>query len=185
MPKFLAPLGLASMTIDNLEYTPDEDGFFVVDNEDHQRHAAMHGAVAVTAEMEEAYAIRPGSVAAVLGQFDGISADEAKAKDDRIAELEALLAEKGAPAPTGDADATDAATEGASATGDTSSDDEGGADEDKVGAALADGPNFVEMGRDEMVDWLHSVGVMIPGNVSKEAAAKAIDEVVAEHNAKA
>ena len=50
-----------------------------------------------------------------------------------------------------------------------------------MAAALALNPDFDEMGRDEMVEWLKGVGVVVPSSISKSNARKAIDEAIADH----
>ncbi len=171
----------AFKTSSGTEYTANEDqredGLWEIHPE-HAVEAELHGFTVFDERTLHTHSL----AAPVLGP-DTEVVDEMAAKDARIAELEALLAEKpseGADAP----DATDTPAEGADAPGDASEGAGGtGDDEDKLGAALALEPNFNEMGRDEMVEWLEGVGVSIAANVSTAVARSAIDSTVADYNA--
>lgn len=157
--KMQAPAHIATMNIAGIDYARGEDGMFDV-SLDHVEAAVVLGAVAFDPEHPHVEEIDP--------------------RDAEIASLRARLAAAenaaaGVPAPDVPATPVDA-------TGDTSPSAGGtGETEDKMAAALALEPKFDDMGRDDMVEWLKGVGVVVPANVSKDAARKAIDEAIADY----
>lgn len=158
--KMQAPAHIANFNIDNVEYTRDEEGFFEVKPE-HVETALILGAI-------------PHDPALPPIDF------EADPRDAQIAELHArlALAESAAAAPL----TPPVPEQPADVTGDTSPPAEGTPEtEDKMAAALALDPKFDEMGRDDMVDWLKEVGVVVPANISKADARKAVDEAIADY----
>lgn len=159
--KMQAPANVAHFEVDNVKYERGDDGFFAVDLPDHVDALLRLGAQIVGPD-------------GVLVHNDVPYLDP---KDARIAELEAMLAaaQQAPAAPEVPADPADV-------TGDTSP-PAGGTPEsgDKMAAALALDPKFDEMTRDEMVDWLKGVGVVVPANISKDAALKAIDDAIADY----
>jgi hypothetical protein len=158
--KMRAPAHIAHFNVDNVEYTRNEEGFFEV-KDDHVATALILGIV-------------PYDPATPPVDF------EADPRDAEIAELRArlALAESAAatppapPAPEQPADAQSDTSPPAGGTSETG---------DKMAAALALNPNFDEMGRDDMVEWLKDVGVVVPANISKVDARKAVDEAVADY----
>lgn len=159
--KMQAPANIAHFEMDNVKYERGDDGLFTVELNAHVDAMLRLGAQ-------------------VVGP-DGVPVENnipyLDPKDARIAELEAMLAAaQQAPAapevPATPSDATDDTSPPAGGTPE---------DTDKMAAALALDPKFDEMTRDEMVDWLKGVGVVVPANISKDAALKAIDDAIADY----
>lgn len=189
--KFVAPSEIGHLNFDNVEYERDEDGLFEVKHPDHIAAAHMHGLTPFDPSAPNlGLGVRPDPV---QSDFDkqlfardteivGLNATVAS-KDDEIAQLKAQLA--AAQAATGAQDApggTDAPAGGAAAPGDTS-EKSGGVSEDKdlMAEALAANPNFDDMGRDDLVDWLKGVGVSVPGNLSTDKAREIVDNTIADY----
>lgn len=196
--KMVAPANVSHFDFQGHEYHRDKNGHFNIDSPDHVAAAQMCGAVEYDPKVEDPFA--PPPTERVDGDFDQQLAE----KEARIAELEAKLAETTegrdealqALADAGArADATDVADDADDAPGDTSEDaggaseDAGGASEDstadKVGAYLAEHPDFTgeDLDRDGKVEWLKSVGVVISVSSSKVAAQTAIAETIADYKA--
>lgn len=173
--KMQAPANVAHLEIDNVKYTPDEDGVVVIDNPAHVAAARRHKFRPYDPNRPTADA---PTLAPIASEFDEAMA----AKDAEIAELRRQLAEKSAGEQAPASDATDTAEDADDASGDTSESAGDTTDtEDKMGAALAAKPNFDEMNRDQMVEWLEGVGVVVPANISTAKAREAIDEAVADY----
>lgn len=154
-----APAHIAALNIAGIDYTRGEDGLFDV-SLDHVEAAVILGAVAFDPEHPHVEEIDP--------------------RDAEIASLRArLAAAEGAVAPVA---APEVPATPVDATVDTSPSAGGTAETvDAMAAALALEPKFDDMGRDDMVEWLKGVGVVVPSNISKENARKAIDEAIADH----
>lgn len=186
--KMVAPSEIGHLNFDNVEYERDEDGLFEIKHPDHIAAAHMHGLVPYDPSAPHLGLDAVARVEPVKTDFDEqLSAKDAviSDKDDEIAQLKAqLAAAQAAPvapvAPAG----TDAPAGGAAAPGDTSEKSGGVAEEkDLMAEALAADPNFDEMGRDDLVDWLKGVGVSVPGNLSTDKAREIVDSTIADYKA--
>lgn len=157
--KMQAPAHIAALNIAGIDYHRDEDGLFDVAL-DHVEAAVILGAIAFDPENP------------VVEEIDPRDAEIASLRA-RLAAAEGAAAAVPAPeVPATPVDATDDTSPPAGGTGET---------EDKMAAALALEPKFDDMGRDDMVEWLKGVGVVVPANVSKDVARKAIDEAIADY----
>lgn len=166
--KMQAPANIAHFEFENVKYERDENGHFEVAHPAHVDALLRLGA----------HIVGPG------GETLGDTVPYLDPRDAQIASLQAQLAalQSGATEAPVASDPADIADPVLDATGDTSPPAGGGTDDtDKMAAALALEPKFDDMTRDEMVDWLKEVGVVVPANVSKDNARKAIDEAVADH----
>lgn len=187
--KLAAPDRIASFSFDEVVYERDEKGEFDIVHPDHIAKAKIHGAHDLVAGVDYS----SGPIPDDFGNADKLAAAAAEAarkevvigeKDDEIATLKAQIESLQTAAAV--RQGTDTPGTGSDTSGDTSS-GAGGTGEtvDKLAVALAAKPNFDEMDRDAMVDWLASVEITIPGNTSKDNARKAIDDLVADFNKKA
>lgn len=186
MPKFTAPEVIGHLEYDNVTYERGEDGLFTINHPDHVASARIHGLKEVDPNNPQL------PLDEVVGRVASSYEEELAAKNSRIAELEALLAGSGgaaelAPTETlGGPGATDtpadtgAASESTSpATGGTT--ETVGEERDLIGEALAKEPNFPSMSRDERVEWLDSIGVVIPKNTSGDRALEIIKETLEDY----
>lgn len=163
--KMQAPANFAHFEIENVVYERDEHGHFNVDHPDHVDAMLRLGAHIVGPD----------------GEALGDTVPSLDPKDARIAELEAMLAARDAADVVPPA-SPEVPADPVHETGDTSP-SAGGTPEtgDAMAAALALEPKFDEMGRDDLVEWLKGVGVVVPANISKDAARKAVDEAIADY----
>lgn len=191
--QFIAPEAIASFNMDGVDYHPDDKGLFKIEHPDHVKLAQMHGAVPYVPETDD--------IDEKTRDVNRNFRDHA-AKDSRIAELEAMLAEARANASQG-ATATDGPREVVSGPGDTSLAPGGGGvippgshttsaqpqgqagdnldqEEKRLDALLASKPDTDNY--DAMKAWLKDVGVAVPGNVSKSKAAEIVEETVKDLN---
>lgn len=159
--KMQAPAHIAHFSVDNVEYHRDDEGLFDVKDE-HVETLTILGA----------WPYDPNAPAVEHVEDP---------RDIEIAELRARLAAAESALET--PPAPPAPEQPADDAGDTSPPAGGTPEiEDKMAAALALDPKFDDMSRDEMVEWLKEVGVVVPANISKEAARKAVDEAIADYH---
>lgn len=178
--KMVAPAEIGHLEFDNVEYHRDEQGLFDIKHPDHIASARAHGLTEFDPSAPH-LGLDPAPVERVASEFDELLS----AKDDEIAQLKAqLAAAQTAPVAPAALAATDAPADAPSASGDTSEKSGGvSEDEDLIGTALAANPNFDDMDRDGLVEWLKGVGVGTPGNLSKTKAREIVDETIADYKA--
>lgn len=196
--KMLAPRNVATLVVDGYEYEPDKDGLFTVRHPGHVKQLRMHGCVdADNIKLEEIEMLRERGPVVEAERIPSDFEAQMSAKDDEIAALKAQLAEAqargAAPETQEPSGAADTTRETVERTGDTSPAPGGGGaippgsetttvppqgqagdnldkTEEKLKEALAKKGDFDTMDRDQLVAWLHGVGVSVPGNISKDKA---------------
>lgn len=177
MGKFHAHDNLTSFTMDTVEYTRQEDGFFHIQHPSHVEAAGMHGMIPVPEGVAHPDFLVPTELSPIAANVQAELDAANKRADDAIAEKDALNARLGAlekalaerPAPTG---ATDTASQGGAGLGDTS----GGAGDTPT---LPTADEIDVMTRDEAVEYLDGKGVAIAANSSKVDAHAAVTSYVA------
>lgn len=194
--KMQAPDQVGNITIDNIEYERAADGTYEIADE-HVDTAQMHGlkpydpnapedtdevAERIPSDFDDLHAKLSDTeqhVAQLQGEVASLQ-EQLRETGERAERAEAALA---AAQPHPGTDDT------SSSTGGTSSQQQDDADAAaataaKLDAALADNPNFDDMSRDQMVEWLDkNADVKVSVSISKVDARAKIDEVVAAHKA--
>lgn len=188
MMKLVAPPEIGHFEIDNIEYRPNSDGVIEVQLAAHEQAMRRLGAVEYDPDVPTDELFNPKADERLQSDFDAemaakdkelAAANEANATlHQRLEALEKAMAAAKAPAvPPKPVAAPEDTSEKA---GDTTATDN---EADKMAAALAANPNFDAMGRDDMVEWLKEVGVVVPSVISKVNARQAIDDAVADYKA--
>lgn len=194
--QFVAPASIDHFNFDNVEYRREgPNNTFDIRHPEHIAMAKRHGAVEfvpgqpvefnkvetadrIPSDFDEQNARLQNEVGVLETSLHDANA-ASKAKDARIAELEAKLAAAQAAPGAADipADAGAASDDTSSSTGGTADQQGGGTmseQSDKQGE-----PNFDDMSRDQMVHWLKEHGVVVPVSISKADARTKIDEALA------